>query len=676
MKRFSDLNWFVLLLGMGGLLFLIVGQKGNLNAQLFGGGVFVLTLFYFLRFERALIRDLLTSLFGCLHPRQIRTGIKKLHLALKGERRFYTITVVAVALLSLSFGVYHLGMFMSVDEPKWLNTRVPQLYSALFSGEWESTYINDQPGVLPSLLSGITNLFLDKSSYTPETIEHYFFWWRFPILFFSFLSFFLIYHFARLLINRQVALATIVLIALHPVIIGISQIVNPDATLWNTGFLAFLTFFLYLKTSREKYILYTGFFLGLALISKYFISIFYVVFFLTVYLEYLLRKTDRVVFLRRTWDLIKIYVLSVATYTLLFPINWVELEQIIRGTVGANILTAGRTMMLIFVTTVLFEIIFLRGVASEFIRKNIDIGAWGTRTLSMLFIFAGSFLVINLFADYKFFDPEYFKFFVYDRGSGAFLQTLIASGYIMLFTFTLPALIGFVSFLMLSLTKYYKIIEDRGLLFITVLVTIAIFVVGAALGGFAISARYQIILYPLYALLAGLLFVHFIPYYKLFVTALALYSATVVFISAPFYLQYTNALNIHDTTAMSTWGYGGYELAQHVAQKIGKDKIIWSDREGFKEFYPSPISYWRGIYNPFNAELGVEYLVLSNDGEHIFYRALKQQEQGKNSFYGREAVNTPIFQYYKKERLYEICLYNNPNHCTWIVKMDRNDAIF
>jgi len=146
-------------------------------------------------------------------------------------------------------------------------------------------------------------------------------------------------------------------------------------------------------------------------------------------------------------------------------------------------------------------------------------------------------------------------------------------------------------------------------------------------------------------------------------------------VAMPFYIHYTNSLNIHETTTIGAWGYGGYELEKKVEPIIGnKDFVIWADREGFNRFF-SGENYWRGVSNPFNPDLDIDYLILSNDGERIFLKALNAWGEGRRYFYSREAANTPILEYYKKEPIEKFCINDNPNLCTWLIQMDKNDIL-
>ena len=105
-----------------------------------------------------------------------------------------------------------------------------------------------------------------------------------------------------------------------------------------------------------------------------------------------------------------------------------------------------------------------------------------------------------------------------------------------------------------------------------------------------------------------------------------LLNAFFVFQSSPFYLQYDNELNIHDAVITDAWGFGGYELAQKVNELPDSQySHIWSDREGFKEFF-SGNYYNRNSGDPFK-NANIQYLVLTNGGKKILLKQLRLNSQ-------------------------------------------------
>jgi len=581
-----------------------------------------------------------------------------------------SIFLILCVFFFIYFGTQHLGQFMSVDEPKWINTRVPQLFHAIKDRNWEDTYINDKPGLLPSLLSGPVYFFLDHQEYKNNPLEYevFLFYWRLPILLFNAALLLPIYLFTKKLLGKYQAIIVLILIALNPILIGISQIVNPDATLWGTTFLSFLSFFLYLKTNERKYIYYTGLFFGLGLITKYFISIFYLIFFLVIYLEYLFKNTNKNQFFQRCLDLMLIAGISVLIYTLLFPVNWVRPEQIIIGTFGNELLLTREPLILAVMFVLFFDLLILKEKMTKLIYQRVYIQKLLLYLFPITFfiIFVG--LLINIFGDNFFFDYNEYYLTSYQRRGGNIINNSISSLYITLFSQTYFLVLGLFGFIFLLLKKiYFKAVDN--LLIIAIFITIFFFILFSSIGGFLVIARYQIFLYPLYAILSSFFLVNLLTIKGkkfILISTIFLISLTTLINAKPFYLHYNNKFNINKYVVSEAWGFGGYELAQELNSLPGVEEItVWSDREGFNEFFIGN-SYWRGNSNPFKKD--ADYLVLSFVGERIYTKALQEYREGKMSLYPTVAGETPLLQHYSEEPIKKICLNNDLYNCIFIIK--------
>lgn len=584
------------------------------------------------------------------------------------KKYFYLVISTFAIFLFLFFGLNHLGKFMSVDEPKWVDVRAPQLFKALEEHKWEDTYINDKPGVLPVFLSGMVNVFLSHDAYksNPLIYEKYLFFWRLPIIIFNFLILFIIYYFTKKLFKKEVASLVIILIALNPILIGISQIVNPDATLWSTGLLSFITFFLYLKTNAKKYIFYSGLFLGLALISKYFASLFYVVFLLTVYFEYLFNKTTRNQLFKRLWDTSVLFFISIMVYAVLFPATWIKPLRIIKGTIGADILLPGKRYIILFFFLIIAELILFKGKISNYIKNHLNIEKILIRILVGISILILIALIINLIFNNLYFDFNEYFLTDFVRGSSVTIKTTAVSLYTTLFVTPYPTLLGIIllPFIVFN-NKSFRNIKEHSLLMATIIGMVFIFFVGSTLGGYVADTRYQTIIYPLISILASICIFALLKYYKIIISIAFIILFLNIIKIQPFYFLYTNNLNVRNYTITEAWGFAGYELAQKFNQM--KNVTIWSDREGFNEFFLGK-SYWRGNTNPFDDKTDINYLILSTGGKKIFLKALKDYENGKRYFYTIISQKTPLLKYYEKIPDYKICIQNNPNNCVWAVK--------
>ena len=682
-KSLIDLNWFavgVFTIDAIALTYYTKKTTGkwhnriiNLTKYMFLASLIVTTLVYYNTLvplqKYAPLFMAATISFGFATFLQNRKALAPLQSETRYKKSWHDIAAIGLCLLFLGFGLYHLGQFMSVDEPKWLYNRVPQLYDAIEEGNWEDTSINDKPGVLPAALSGITLVFLDQDDYGPSDIEHFLFWWRFPVLLFNFFMLFLIYHFSKSLFDKHFALILLALIALNPMLIGISQIVNPDATLWSTGFVTFLTFFLYLKTNRQKYIWISGFFFALALLSKYFILIFYVLFFIIVILEYLSRKDLSIGHLYdRLFNLIKLYIISLFFYAVLFPVTWVQPERITQSTIFHGFLSPGYFLLIPVIVLLLFDIALLKGKLLSYAR-DYNVYKISYLFLSVFFLAIIAYLLTNLSLDYQFFDLQDFEYGSKRGDDSPKLDIMQASFYRLLFTLTWPLLIGMLLFFVLSLAKPKKFEHLRRT---SSLIFILIFIIGSALGGFVISHRYQVLLYPIYAFISAGVFSTF-KFKKTIMTILMLISFLILMNTSPFYLLYTNELNVRFASTGGMWGFGGYEAAQRMnSLPNAKNLTVWADKEGFENFFVGT-AYWRSSHNPFDPRLDVDYLVLTESGSNFFTRALNASKRGERGFYPSVASTTPILEYYGREPYYEFCIRNNENYCLKIVEINKSD---
>ena len=206
-------------------------------------------------------------------------------------------------LLGISMAVYfifafnHLTKFISADEHFWLPNsgaeRIQNYWEAISARKWKDTRINDKPGITLAYTSGLALLFEKNPKeqfiyskgpidiYNPQKTEEINFWYRLPIVLvtgFAFLFFFWIVR--KITENDWIALFSTVGMLSSPILLGISQIVNPDSLFWIFGAACVLSFYAYLQRGGWKFSLLTGIFLGLSLASKYVSVIFFPFFFL------------------------------------------------------------------------------------------------------------------------------------------------------------------------------------------------------------------------------------------------------------------------------------------------------------------------------------------------------------------------------------------------------------
>jgi 4-amino-4-deoxy-L-arabinose transferase-like glycosyltransferase len=440
-------------------------------------------------------------------------------------------------------------------------------------------------------------MFTDRTTYGHSDLQDYLFWWRLPLILLGALSLIPIYSLLKKLFNKNIAIMTTVLLGLSPVVIGMSQVVNPDATLWSTAFLSFISFMLYIKTNKQKYVLLSGLFFGLGLLSKYFISIFYIFYFIIIYIEYLIGHKNPETAVQRLIDLAKIVAISLLVYAVFFPANWFDYRQIILGSLGSEIIRTGFPILVSMIGLLLGELLIFNGRISGWVAERFDLRKIAVFSLTGAAVLAVVILGINALIGYKYFDLNSFLWVEFQRRNSDVVKTLVGSLYTTLFVLTLPTLAGIGAALYMGVKE--KLTQLEQLTLSSSFAIILMFAGGAAIGGFVATGRYQIMLIPLYVLIAAI-GIDKLKRENLWIIVVSLISLVTVALSSPFYLNYQNSLASKGVVVNDPWGLGGYELANRMNKLPHAEDIrVWSDREGFNEFFVGK-TYWRGKDNPFD----------------------------------------------------------------------------
>ncbi|MFA6918793.1 MAG: glycosyltransferase family 39 protein [Patescibacteria group bacterium] len=590
--------------------------------------------------------------------------VEKNKSSLFKNKRIMNILVVVIIALYFIFGTVHLGQFMSVDEPKWLLTRVPQLYEAISHGNWADTYINDKPGVLPSLLSGIVNFFTSYNRFDFSNREVYLAFWRMPIIIFNASLLVLIYMFSKKIFSKGQSILILAFIALNPIIIGISQIVNPDATLWSTSFLSFLCFLIYLRNHERKYILYSALFFSLALISKYFVSIYYVIFSLIILLEFMFNKKSEIdLFYARIYEYLKFILLSVFLFGVMFPATWVQPLYLLNGSIDSSILSSGITYIYLLIFVIFFDAFILNFRLINLVKRCISQKNAGM-LLSIAFLVLFVIVNFNFMLNQKILNINNYYFGEYEIRNFEPLKLFLSSITTIILTLTLPLLLG----VFLNIFIFLRKSVDKRLEFYSIIIQFCVltFIVGASIGGFYANPRYQIMLYPLAAIMA-MIFICQIDFRFKIVKYIIIgaYLIAINLLSLPFYNQYSNILNSQKIITAEAWGYGGYEVAQYMNKKENSDSILsWADREGFKEFFKGE-SDIRYEASPVSKKY--DYYILTNGGKRIFYINYVNLLEGDSNKYGKMAIESDIFSLYDKNSEYRFCL-NRDFNCITVIR--------
>lgn len=525
---------------------------------------------------------------------------------------------LAIAFVAyLSFGLYHLTKFETADERYWMyedpeNGRIHAYWEAIGEGDWKGTYINDKPGVALAYVSGSAlffknspaeNLFSKKSFervYSPQEIERVHFLFRFPLLLFNGLFCFLLFWFIwKFTENQWIALWSTIFILLSPILLGISQIVNPDSLLWSFSAGAIFAFLAHLKSKEKKYLFFSALFLGFALLSKY-SAIILAPFFLVIVLTEMLfaRAQGRNMPGREVGKLLGAYLGvtlgALALFLILLPAVFVKplfMFQVFEKLNGFQYLfiAIGFAILVFFL-----DIIFSQGKAQALIMEKLKFLAdLSPRIFSLIFLFLFAFVLYHWTSGTKYgefiirkvpFDMEKGVAF---REQAPFVQTILEF-VPLLFSLTPLTLLAFLFILGKSIvrrTVYSQVV-------FLLLFFFSAFYLAVVLQVLLVTIRYSIMLYPLVLVLASIGIWELFSLKWLEKIGKALITVAILLISfwslweiKPFYFNYTNDLLPQSRIITDAWGYGGYEAAEFLnSLPNAQNLLIWTDYNGYCPF--------------------------------------------------------------------------------------------
>lgn len=527
-----------------------------------------------------------------------------------------------------AFGFYHLAKFETVDEHFWKFERVPQYWKALKAKDLKKTYVNDKPGITVAILSG-TGLLLDRhpenlrirdenitennlfTVYDSDKAEKVNFALRFPILIFNGLFLFFFFWIIKKMTDSDwIAAFSVAFMAMSPILVGISQIMNPDSLLWTFSAAAIFAYFALLKTNEKKFIFLTALFTGLSLLSKYSANILFPFFLLIMFSEYFIyfekhKEKTKEYFSQNLSKLFLIFIGSLFTFSVFLPAVFVKIKYLYRGTIGAPGFSAIAIPLVLIVFLILIDIFLCKNF---FLKK---IGSWFFenqqkffKALSALMLLIFVIVILNTLTGQKIIPFEKLIDDMYRNGKEVFdgiLQNnilplkvskeLLMQFYPFVFS-QIPLLIVGILFLWSSI--FFKGLEKfKTYVFFCTLVPIVYF---SALIFSNVSAniRYSIMLYPLFAFLGGIAVFKLTENIKKYnqktirIIAAILIIASGIFslwMSKPFYFNYSNFLLPKNFIITDSWGYGEYEAAKYLNSLPEPEKItIWTDRSAICQF--------------------------------------------------------------------------------------------
>lgn len=617
---------------------------------------------------------------------------------MKNKKIVITASLIFSILIFYAFGFYHLAKFETVDEHFWKFERIPQYWKAIKEHDLKKTYINDKPGVTVALLSGAglllephpENLRIREKEATQDNLftvynekktEDINFALRFPILIFNGLFFLFFFWIIRKITNSDwIAIFSVIFMATSPVLIGISQILNPDSLLWTFSAASIFSYFALLKTNEKKFIVLTSLFTGFSLLSKYSANILFPFYFFILFSEYLIdfekyKDKTKEYFSRNILRILLIFLGSLTTFSIFLPAVFVKAKYLYRGTIGAPgfSMIVGplvAVIMLIFLDSFILKNLFLKKIGSWFFRNQQKIFKISSALIFLIFII----VILNTWTGQKLIPFDKLGEDIYRNGKEVFdgilldnpdpiklIKELLLEFYPFVFS-QLPLLLAIVFFFWIKII-FKGIQKYKSYIFFCSTIPV-IYFLALIFSNVLANIRYSIMMYPIFAFLGGIAaneLAEKIKFRKTKIVILILIITCGIFSLwkiKPFYFNYSNFILPEKFLITDSWGYGSYEAAQYLNSLPEPEKIlIWTDRSAICQFIKGRCI--RDYKIDLNKTIP-DYFVLSKRG------AIRHQFLWKYP----ELANKKSSYYYEKEPYWQININDKPREFVKIIQSE------
>lgn len=438
-----------------------------------------------------------------------------------------TLLLVSLAVY-FAFGFYHLSDFITADEHFWLPNsgfeRIDNYWTAIKKGKWDNTRINDKPGITLAWTAGIAKLFdngkgqiIKENStfkqFNPERTRQINFLYRLPILVLSGLfSFFFFWILRKITGDEWIALWSAICILLSPILLGISQIVNPDSLFWIFASASFLCFFSYLQTPEKKTAALSGIFLGLGLASKYVSVILFPFFFFMMLIFYLFefekwkekRGAWRQLVVKNSFVYLAVLAGGMLLFAILMPASFVDPKVFYESTIGFPgmrpifLVIMGLNALIILDSWLVGgKVLFFLLTRLSWLKKFI------TPLISFILASTAVFLIVNYFSHNSLMNLKGIPFDM--KQKDAFSQISILKRFVVEFRALVFALTPLVLFALVFTWVKSIFLKSRHELLVLILSSFfLIFYAAVIFQGLLVTTRYSILLFPFSIILAAI----------------------------------------------------------------------------------------------------------------------------------------------------------------------------
>lgn len=512
------------------------------------------------------------------------------------------------------FGIFHLAKFETTDEHLWKFGRIKQYWTSIENRDWEKTYINDKPGITVALVSGIgllsePNPELKKSDVSQT--ERINFLFRFPILIFSSLSLLLFFWLIwKATDSMWLSLFSGLFIALNPVLVGISQIINPDSFFWIFGGLSIFAYLAYLNKKQKKFIWLTGILTGFALLSKYTSFSLFIFYFLALFSKLIFRnpeeeKIEGSYFFKQVGNIFLIFLISIAVFSIFLPAVFVKPQLFFKGIsqfLNKEFYLLGLGV-LVLAGFLAFKKNILDSIFDFLARKKKII----LIVAASLFLLVSTLLLLNVWTGQKMVpldtlrdaqyanEPRNFNFKPFLNKESGFIEKNFKLGLMEFYPFIFSIYPWvFALLIFLSIQSFRKLNNKSSSYAFLCFVFFILYFISTLFAEVVTNVRYSILMYLPFAFLSAVALFEFLKYFKLEKLNHKIIFSTIIFVLGiyslwiirPFYFSYESPLLPKKFTINSSWGHGFYEAAQYLNSKPNAENlVIYSNSNAICPFF-------------------------------------------------------------------------------------------
>jgi 4-amino-4-deoxy-L-arabinose transferase-like glycosyltransferase len=564
------------------------------------------------------------------------------------SKKNFAITIIFVLsaiALRLLFGLNDIGKAAYVDEKLWIYDRIEQYWDNMREGDWKNTRPSDKPGVTTALISGPGLFFFDPTDFeegntNKDQLTGLFSSLRTPqflmVTFLIFLAFFLI----KKLLGSSIALFATALIALSPLLLGLSRIINPDALLWIILFLCFLSFSLYLKKSTLVWIYMSGVFLGLALLTKYIANIFLVFSLAMIFIDLIFCKRDKMQFNKLLKDRITHYSImlftALSTFFILYPGTWVKHDRLLIATLQSEAFASTWIYFVLILLLLIVDTFFLKNHLLEKVISFLRVHKkWFAFSIMSIFLACIAITLVNTYAHMSLFDfPEIIESPKSAHNNFSWLALFLASFYPLVFGLTPLALIA--SLFAMSRIFTCKDWVQKDVVILQSIVFILLYYIASTLNNVVPIVRYQIVLYPFMILIASIGLYDLVRIFSQKHKTILWISGIIILIGTyqlillhNFYFSYNSSLLPKDYIINSKdMGDGNYEIAQYLNNLPNAHMLlIWTDKRGVCQFFVGGCNNMIQDMDIVNIAPEIDYYIISQNRENYIERLTSEKLQ-------------------------------------------------